>query len=251
MACRRGQDRETATTIGAQRGRPCGTCRCGRAAGRGSGGPSPRRTSAPRADSRGGTSPRTSSGEGEQRSAAAADISAPREQPRGNITMDERRGGGSAAAPVDDAAGRPWRTSPRAARVCVTANVRLRGCVLPQTCGGERERRPATANAAEGQSRRLASRADSRGTTSPRTSDGRGERSPLTRTRPRDGRGDRCPMRTAMRDMSPRTCGVEGGGERRPAAADAPHGIVRGRMSLRRSSLCAGMSSRTSGGERE
>ena len=90
-----------AAAIGVSCGRPCGICRHGRAAGSRSGGPPPRRTSAPHAESYRGTSPRTSGGEGGARSAAA-----------------------------DDAAGRPQRTSPRADG---------RAGVWPRTSGGEEE----------------------------------------------------------------------------------------------------------------
>ena len=80
-----GQRCRTAAAVGAQRGRPCGMCRHGQATGRGSEGPPPRRMSALRADSCGGTSLRTSDGEGGARPVAA-----------------------------DNAAGRPRQTSPRA-----------------------------------------------------------------------------------------------------------------------------------------
>ena len=74
-------------------------CRHGQAAGRGSGGPPPRRMSAPRADSCGGTSPWTCGGEGGARSVAA-----------------------------DDAATRPWQTS---------THVDGRAGVSPRTSGEE------------------------------------------------------------------------------------------------------------------
>ena len=61
----------TAAAIGAQRGRPCGMCRHRQVSGRGSGGPPPRRMSALRAGSCGGTSLRTSGGEGGARPVAA------------------------------------------------------------------------------------------------------------------------------------------------------------------------------------
>ena len=77
-----------------------GVCCRGHATGRGIGGPPPRRTSAPRADSRGAASPRTSSG----------------------------REGGARLVAADNGAGRPLQTPPCACN---------KPGVSPRTSGGE------------------------------------------------------------------------------------------------------------------
>ena len=103
--------RETAAEISAPRGRSCGVCRRGRAAGRGSGGPLPhtqprdgRGDERPARTAGGGTSARTSDGEGAAWPAAADAAagrprrSAPRAVGRaGCVAADERQGAGAGA----------------------------------------------------------------------------------------------------------------------------------------------------------